>query len=284
MTEIEYLDGITAITVTLNNEHDIEGMLESLVKNSVDQIIIVDGGSTDRTVEIAKKYTDDVFITDRGIGKQFSYGLKKVRYQYFLSAECDHIYPENFVESFFAEYKKSGLFGLQATLKCICQNTYYEKGMSLFYDIHQFDKGPRDMIAAPNIYPSKEYIGIINVADFSGYSIDTKIAMTLQEKNYLVGLGETIAFQNQAIDWNIFVGKYFNYGKGDYEFYERHKHQWSTRRKLKSIFHVFNRYVIDYPTKSFRVGKPHIAIPYLWASAFIRYYGWVHSLISNIGK
>lgn len=284
MIDNEYLDGVTAITVTLNNEHDIEGMLESLVKNTVDQIIIVDGGSTDRTVEIAKKYTDDVFITDKGIGNQFTYGLLKVKYKFLLSIECDHIYPDKFVERFLAEYKNSGLFGLQATLQCICQNTYFEKGISSFYDIHQFDKGTRDIIAAPNIYPAKEYIEILDVAHFSGYSIDTKIAMSLQEHNYLVGLGETIAFQYQNINFSIFLKKYFNYGKGDYDFYESHKKQWTTRRKLKSIFHVFNRYVIDYPAKSFRVGKPHIAIPYLWASAVIRYYGWVYSLVSNIGK
>ena len=68
MIKNKYLDGVTAITVTLNNEHDIEAMLESLIKNKPDQIVIVDGGSTDRTVEIARKYTDDVFVTRKGIG------------------------------------------------------------------------------------------------------------------------------------------------------------------------------------------------------------------------
>jgi glycosyltransferase involved in cell wall biosynthesis len=280
----EYLDGVTAITVTLNNEHDIEGMLQSLVKNKPSQIIIVDGGSTDRTVEIAKKYTNDVFVTEKGIGKQFLYGANKVKYKYFFSIECDHIYPDNFLENFIKEYKDSGLFGIQATLKCINQDTFFEKGISLFYDIHQLKKGKRDMIAAPNIYPSKEYIEILDVQDFNGYSIDAKIGISLEENNYAVGLGKTIAYQYEIMDFNIFCKKYFNYGKGDYDFYEAYKSQWTTKRKLKSIFHVFNRYIVDYPIKSFKIGKPYIAIPYLWASAVVRYSGWAYSFLRSFGR
>lgn len=48
---------------THNEESNLPGCLES-VKDLVDEMIIVDGSSTDRTVEIAKKFGARVIITD----------------------------------------------------------------------------------------------------------------------------------------------------------------------------------------------------------------------------
>lgn len=281
MEENKYEDGITAIAIVLNNEHDIEGMLISLKENNPSQIIIVDGGSTDNTVNIAKKYTDEVYITEKGIGKQFLYGLQKVKFNILWSVECDHRFSSNFLYTFLEEYKDSGYFGIQATLKCINTDTFFEKGISLFYDIHQYNKGVRDMIAAPNLYSSKEYINLLDIEHFNGFSIDTKIGESIKEKKFVVGLGSTEAYQYEKINLKIFLKKYFNYGKGDYDFYENHKKKWTIKRKLKSIFHVFNRYIIDYPLKSFKVGKPHIAVPYLWLSAIVRYSGWIYCILKG---
>jgi glycosyltransferase involved in cell wall biosynthesis len=52
---------ITAIIPTKNEEHNIEGVLQSV--SFADEIMVVDSFSTDRTVELARKYTD--FILQR---------------------------------------------------------------------------------------------------------------------------------------------------------------------------------------------------------------------------
>jgi glycosyltransferase involved in cell wall biosynthesis len=51
---------ITAIVLTFNEERNLVACLDSLVGN-VAQIIVVDSFSTDRTVEIARRYTDNVY-------------------------------------------------------------------------------------------------------------------------------------------------------------------------------------------------------------------------------
>jgi glycosyltransferase involved in cell wall biosynthesis len=50
---------ITALVPTFNEEHNIAECLSCLTW--VDQIIVVDSFSTDRTVEIAKRFTDEVY-------------------------------------------------------------------------------------------------------------------------------------------------------------------------------------------------------------------------------
>ncbi len=54
---------ISAALATFNEENNIAACLES-VKDLVDEIIIVDGSSCDRTVEIAKKYHARVIIVE----------------------------------------------------------------------------------------------------------------------------------------------------------------------------------------------------------------------------
>lgn len=53
---------VSIITVVFNREKTIEKALKSVVNQTYNNIeyIVIDGGSTDRTVEIIKKYSDDI--------------------------------------------------------------------------------------------------------------------------------------------------------------------------------------------------------------------------------
>ncbi|MGH9830434.1 MAG: glycosyltransferase, partial [Blastocatellia bacterium] len=53
---------ISATIITLNEERNIERALKSL--GWADEIIVVDSRSSDSTVEIARCYTDRIFIRD----------------------------------------------------------------------------------------------------------------------------------------------------------------------------------------------------------------------------
>lgn len=54
---------VSVVLATYNGEENLASCLDS-VEDLADEIIVVDGGSTDRTVEIAKKYGAKVKITD----------------------------------------------------------------------------------------------------------------------------------------------------------------------------------------------------------------------------
>ena len=73
---------ISIITVVLNDEKNIENTIRSVIdqEHKNIQYILVDGGSTDLTLEIIKKYKDfiSVLLTekDQGIYDAFNKGLK----------------------------------------------------------------------------------------------------------------------------------------------------------------------------------------------------------------
>lgn len=65
---------ISALVLTFNEEQNIERCLKSL--DFCDEIVVLDSGSEDRTVELAKKYTDKVLLHEmEGFGSQRNWGI-----------------------------------------------------------------------------------------------------------------------------------------------------------------------------------------------------------------
>ena len=84
---------ISALINTLNEEENIENCLKSLCW--VDEIILVDMHSDDRTVEIAKQYTDKVYSFERmGYSEPArAFALSKVTNEWVIVLDADEMIP-----------------------------------------------------------------------------------------------------------------------------------------------------------------------------------------------
>src|SRR5699024_12370645 len=74
-----------SLCMIVKNEEEVLGRCLDSVKDVMDEINIVDTGSTDMTIEIAKEYTDRVF-TFEWTGK-----FKDARYESFKYSKKDYI-------------------------------------------------------------------------------------------------------------------------------------------------------------------------------------------------
>ena len=90
---------ISACIISYNEEQKIEGCLKSL-EGIVDEIIIVDSLSTDKTKEIAKKYTDKIFEQKfLGHVEQKNLAVEKASFDWILSLDCDERLTDELKES-----------------------------------------------------------------------------------------------------------------------------------------------------------------------------------------
>ncbi len=84
---------ISAVIITGNEENNINECLNSV--KWADEIIVVDSESTDNTVEIAKKFTDKVFIHKwEGYASQKTYAISLAKNAWILSLDADERVPE----------------------------------------------------------------------------------------------------------------------------------------------------------------------------------------------
>ena len=79
---------ISATVITFNEEENIASALESL--SWADEIIVVDSESADRTVEIARRYTDKVFVRRwPGYSDQKNFAADQARNDWIFSLDAD---------------------------------------------------------------------------------------------------------------------------------------------------------------------------------------------------
>lgn len=82
---------ITALILTYNEAPNIERTISAL--SNIDEILIVDSGSTDATLEIAKRIRPDTRIVQRDFDthtQQWNFGLDQVRTPWILSLDADY--------------------------------------------------------------------------------------------------------------------------------------------------------------------------------------------------
>ena len=84
---------IAAVVITKNEERNIEACLRSV--HWADEAIVVDACSEDRTVSLARRHTDKVFIRPwPGFGPQKNYGIDQAAADWILILDADERVPE----------------------------------------------------------------------------------------------------------------------------------------------------------------------------------------------
>lgn len=119
---------ISVIIAAKNAERTIEECLESVQRNNPAEVIMVDGNSTDGTVEIARRYTDRIYSDEgRGFNYAQQLGAERATQEYISYVDSDIIVPQGTLATLLAELTASDCISMQARLLAASLSTYWER-------------------------------------------------------------------------------------------------------------------------------------------------------------
>jgi glycosyltransferase involved in cell wall biosynthesis len=90
---------ISAVIITYNEEHIIARSIDSL-RRVVDEVIVIDSFSTDRTIEICKE-KGAVVLQNKFVGykTQKNFAVTKAKYEWILSIDADEVLSNELIDS-----------------------------------------------------------------------------------------------------------------------------------------------------------------------------------------
>ena len=104
------MEKISAVIITRNEEHNIIDCLQTL--DFIDEIVVIDAGSGDKTVSLAKKYTKKVFFREwTGYAAQKNFGSSRAKNDWILSIDADERVSEELKSELMSlDFRADGYF------------------------------------------------------------------------------------------------------------------------------------------------------------------------------
>ncbi len=185
---------ISVIVPTYNEEKNIERCLMALEKQNMQrdeyEIIVVDGHSKDRTVEIAKKCADKVILQkSKGVGGARNDGISIAKGDIIATTDADCIAPPEWLEiiqkNFDREKNAVGVFGpVKPIEKKLKYKMFLFMNNTLAYILYKL----RIMylaVGANVAFKRKDFLAIGGYADYSAGD-DYEMPLRLRKKGKIL--------------------------------------------------------------------------------------------------
>lgn len=149
---------ISIIIPTLNEEKIVRQCLEPLVNISAIEVIVADGGSTDRTVEIAGQYRDiKVVSSTMGRSKQMNKGATYANGKILLFLHADCVLSRESLLNVQHVFRNGLFVGGAFRIKLLSDKLHYrliEKGINFRAKVFNLPYGDQGLFVKRSIFES----------------------------------------------------------------------------------------------------------------------------------
>jgi len=267
-----------SVVVTVKNEEKrIRDCLTSVFSDNPDEVILVDGDSTDKTLEIARTFDGIKIIESKNstLTRDRQVGIDAARNPYVAMIDGDHRVKSGDIGSLIQEMEERKFDVIQSSLVSYQNSGFWDRAEEALWRLAHNIPGKKHMIGgAPTIY-KKSVFDYVRFDDMiTKTTEDTDFFYRLSKfKNLSVGVGKTTIMQYHFATFKAFVKKYRWYGKGDGEFCQKHP-----ERAPSMFFHLLIRYPLIYSFRALKQGNFY-AIPICILQGLTRFSGVSQHLI-----
>lgn len=271
------LNKITVIISILNEERNISHCITSVRKSGIKKIIVIDGGSTDKSIEEVKKKKIKYFIAkNKGLGFQRALGVKKSKTKYIAMIDADHRLSKNIFLKLLKDLKKSNYVGIQPFLTSKKKNlNYFQKCYQALNNINVNKKGPKDVIGTPSLWKARVIKSNNYNIKMTAGSDDTELCYRLKKKGFICGSSSVYVNTFYRQNPSQYLKKFIWYGKGDAQLILSHQNL---------LFGLIKHQLFNYPIKYSFISLTKFQIfpiPFFIFAGYTRFIGMTIEFIRN---
>lgn len=262
---------LSVVVCVRNEEKRLRECLETVYANNPDEVILVDGDSSDATVAIAREFAGIRIIESQNssLTRDRQKGLDAARNQLVAMVDADHRLRPGDLDSLLKDMQEFNFDIVQSGLVSHVNHGFWDAAEEASWELTQNIPGRRNMVGtAPAIYNKR-------VFDFARF--DDHITATIDDTDFAYrlskfpdlrfGVGRTKIRQYHFADFKTYVKKFQWYGKGDGEFCRKHP-----ERMPSMLFHLLVRYPFLHSWKAVRHGYFN-AVPFFMLQGVMRFWG-----------
>lgn len=212
----ESLDDILACVCTHNEEANISACLEALRAAGLAHVLVVDGGSSDRTATLAEQAGSRVLASAKGLAGQRQAAIRACDRPYLLFVDADDRLDPDCPAALLAELRAGGFDALQARLRIFEPRTYCQRGMDALLRHCICRPGPSRMVGRPALYRAEalRVAGMDTRFDGVGNE-DVALSIRMERAGFRQGVGSGLSRRRHPASFAENRAAWRKYGAGD---------------------------------------------------------------------
>lgn len=220
------MNEVSVVICARNAARTIDECLRSVEANSPAEIIIIDDGSTDDTIEIASRYTEKIYLTQgKGQAYRRQFGAEKAAGEYIAYVDSDVVLSENCLQIMLQELKEKGYVGIHAQVIGRDNKTYWERAEDQHFRMKFNREGERSAI--PTMAAIYNRSAILKYKfdphfSFFGAPEDGELCYRLRRDGHKLGVSSAFVYHQHRASAKAFIKQRISYGRGNALYFWRH--------------------------------------------------------------